>query len=326
MKPLERFSLIGIVAVLPAAAILGYEAARPALPAAIALGVLAAAIVAAAIHRLLRGFDPLAPSAEMARRERELLQAKNAAEAASRAKTEFLAVVSHEVRTPLNAVIGFSEMLRDGYAGPVDAKQREYLEDILVSARHLLRLMGDMLDMSAIEAGRIAVRPALLPLRGEIEASAALVKARAKAADLGLVIEVAADAPPLWGDRTRFRQIMLNLLSNAIKFTPPGGTVTVHAEGREDEIVVAVSDTGIGMCEQDIPRALEPFRQIDNAMSRQYEGVGLGLPLAKNLTELQGGRLEMKSTLGRGTTVTLHFPRAPVGALARSPAPLGSYG
>jgi len=326
MKPLERLSLVGIVAVLPAAAILGHEAARPALPAAIALGLLAAATLAAAIHRLLRGTGTLTPSAEMARRERELVQAKNAAEAASRAKTEFLAVVSHEVRTPLNAVIGFSEMMRDGYAGPIHAKQREYLEDILVSARHLLRLVGDMLDMSAIEAGRIAVRPTLLPLRGEIEASAALVKARAKSAELGLVIEVAPDMPPLWGDRTRFRQIMLNLLSNAIKFTPPGGTVTVRAESREDEIVVAVSDTGIGMCEEDIPRALEPFRQIDNAMSRQYEGVGLGLPLAKSLTELQGGRLEMKSRLGSGTTVTLYFPRAPAGALARAPAPLGSYG
>jgi len=326
MKPSARLLLIGIVAVLPVAAVFGYEAARPALPAAIALGALVAAVVVAAAHRLLRDFDPQKPDAETARRERELVQAKNAAEAASRAKTEFLAVVSHEVRTPLNAVIGFSEMLRDGYAGPVDPKQREYLEDILVSARHLLRLMGDMLDMSAIEAGRIAVRPALLPVRSEIEASVALVRTRAKAAELGLVIEVAEDVPPLWVDRTRFRQILLNLISNAVKFTPPGGTVTIRAENRGEEIVVAVSDTGIGMCEEDIPRALEPFRQIDNAMSRQYEGVGLGLPLAKNLTELQGGRLEMTSRLGRGTTVTLHFPHAPAGALARVPAPLRSYG
>ena len=326
MKPSVRLILIGLIAVLPAAAILGYEAATPALPAAIVLGALAAAALAWAAHRLLNDSDAPALDAEAASRERELLRAKHAAEAASRAKTEFLAVVSHEVRTPLNAVIGFSEMLREGYAGPVDAKQREYLDDILVSARHLLRLMGDMLDMSAIEAGRIAVRPMLLPLRAEIEASAALVRTRAAEAELRLVVEVAPDVPPLWGDRTRFRQIALNLLSNAIKFTPPGGTVAIRAESRGEEIVVAVSDTGIGMCEADIPRALEPFRQIDNAMSRQYEGVGLGLPLAKNLTELQGGRLELTSRLGRGTTVTLYFPRAPAAALARAPTQVHSYG
>ncbi|HYC14945.1 MAG TPA: histidine kinase dimerization/phospho-acceptor domain-containing protein, partial [Stellaceae bacterium] len=165
MKPSVRLTLIGLIAVLPAAAILVYEAAAPALPAAIVLGALAAAALAWAAHRLLSDSDPATPDAETAHRERELLRAKHAAETASRAKTEFLAVVSHEVRTPLNAVIGFSEMLREGYAGPVDEKQREYLDDILVSARHLLRLMGDMLDMSAIEAGRIAVRPMLLPLR-----------------------------------------------------------------------------------------------------------------------------------------------------------------
>jgi len=326
MNRFERLLLIGLLAVLPVVAILAYEAARPPLPTAIALGALALAAVAIAAHRLLRSSDGLVSSAEMLARERELVQAKNAAEAASRAKTQILAVVSHEVRTPLNAVIGFSEMLRDGYAGPVGDKQREYLDDILVSARHLLRLMGDMLDMSAIEAGRIAVRPMLLSVRGEIEASMALVRTRAKEAQLSLAIEVAADVPPLWIDRTRFRQVLLNLLSNAIKFTPVGGTVTVRAENRREEIVVAVSDTGIGMREEDIPRSLEPFRQIDNAMSRQYEGVGLGLPLAKSLTELQGGRLEMTSRLGRGTTVTLHFPHAPAGALTRAQAPLHSYG
>jgi signal transduction histidine kinase len=325
MTPLARLLLIGVIAVLPAAAALGYEIYRPEPALAAGFAALLAAALTATAHRLLRRTDPPAPSAETVRRERELQQAKEAAESASRAKTNFLAIVSHEVRTPLNAVIGFSEMLRDGYAGAINDKQREYLEDILAAARHLLQLMGDMLDMSTIEAGKIAVRPALTSVRAEIGASLELVRTRAAAAKLTLVIDAPAELPPLWIDRIRFRQILLNLLSNAIKFSPPGGTVTVRAEDGAEGIVVAVSDTGIGMCEHDIPRALEPFRQIDNIMHRHYEGVGLGLPLAKRLTELHGGRLEIASQLGRGTTVTLHFPHVPAaGALARPL--LRSYG
>ena len=325
MTPLARLLLIGVIAVLPAATVIGYEIYRPKPALAAGFAALLAAGMTAAAHRLLHRSDPPTRNAEAARRERELLQAKDAAESASRAKTNFLAIVSHEVRTPLNAVIGFSEMLRDGYAGAIDDKQREYLEDILASARHLLQLMGDMLDMSTIEAGKIAVRPALVSVRGEIEASLELVRTRAAAAQLTLAIDAATELPPLWVDRTRFRQILLNLLSNAIKFTPPGGTVTVRAEDDAEGVAIAVSDTGIGMCEHDIPRALEPFRQIDNIMHRQYEGVGLGLPLAKSLAELHGGRLDIASALGRGTTVTLHFPHAPAPGAAARPR-LRSYG
>jgi signal transduction histidine kinase len=325
MTPLARLLLIGVIAILPAAAVLGYENYRPEPPLAAGFAALLAAATTAAAYRLLRRPDPPALTVETARRERELQQAKEAAESASRAKTNFLAIVSHEVRTPLNAVIGFSEMLRDGYAGAIDDKQREYLEDILASAHHLLQLMGDMLDMSTIEAGKIAVRPALVSVREEIEASLELVRTRAAAAKLTLLTEAAAELPPLWIDRIRFRQIMLNLLSNAIKFTPTGGTITVQAQDGAEGVVIAVSDTGIGMCEHDIPRALEPFRQIDNIMQRQYEGVGLGLPLAKRLTELHGGRLDIASQLGRGTTVTLRFPHAPAADAPARPL-LRSYG
>ncbi|MGE5200723.1 MAG: sensor histidine kinase [Acidobacteriota bacterium] len=325
MTSLARLLLIGVIAVLPAAAVLGYEIYRPEPALAAGLAALITAALTAAAHRLLHPPGPPAINAETAQRERELLQAKEAAESASRAKTNFLAIVSHEVRTPLNAVIGFSEMLRDGYAGTIENKQREYLEDILTSAHHLLQLMGDMLDMSTIEAGKIAVRPALVSVRDEIEASFELVRTRAAAAQLALAIDAAAELPPLWIDRIRFRQILLNLLSNAIKFTPPGGTVTVRAEDDAEGVAIAISDTGIGMCEHDIPRALEPFRQIDNVMQRQYEGVGLGLPLAKRLTELHGGQIDIASALGRGTTVTLHFPHAPpAGVPARER--LRSYG
>ena len=259
------------------------------------------------IGRLGQAFDAMADV--LSERERELNRSKNDAESASRAKTNFLANMSHELRTPLNAVIGFSEMLKDGYAGSLSSKQREYIDDIYGSGRHLLELVGDILDMSTIEAGKLEVHPVLVPVRRAIDGAINLIQARATTAALALVIEVPDNLPLLYVDHVRFRQILLNLLSNAVKFTPRGGSVTVSAAGDGDEIVIAVADTGIGMRPEDIPQALQPFRQVENPFSRQNDGVGLGLPLAKKLTELHGGTLEITSALRRGTVVTLRFPR-----------------
>jgi signal transduction histidine kinase len=259
------------------------------------------------IGRLGQAFDAMADA--LSNRERELNRSKNDAESASRAKTNFLANMSHELRTPLNAVIGFSEMLKDGYAGSLSTKQREYIDDIYGSGRHLLELVGDILDMSTIEAGKLEMHPVLVPVRRAIEGSVNLIQARATASALALIIEVPDNLPLLFVDHVRFRQILLNLLSNSVKFTPRGGSVTVAASAAGEEIAISVADTGIGMRPEDIPQALQPFRQVENPFSRQNDGVGLGLPLAKTLTELHGGRLEIVSALRRGTVVTLHFPR-----------------
>ncbi|HUN48384.1 MAG TPA: sensor histidine kinase [Stellaceae bacterium] len=259
------------------------------------------------IGRLGQAFDAMADV--LSDREAQLNRSKNDAESASRAKTNFLANMSHELRTPLNAVIGFSEMLKDGYAGSLSNKQREYIDDIYGSGRHLLELVGDILDMSTIEAGKLEVHPVLVPVRRAIEGAANLIQARATAGALALIIEVPDNLPLLYVDHVRFRQILLNLLSNAVKFTPRGGSVTVSAASDGEEIVISVADTGIGMRPEDIPQALQPFRQVENPFSRQNDGVGLGLPLAKTLTELHGGKLEITSALRRGTVVTLRFPR-----------------
>jgi len=259
------------------------------------------------IGRLGQAFDAMADA--LSDREAELNRSKNDAESASRAKTNFLASMSHELRTPLNAVIGFSEMLKDGYAGSLSSKQREYIDDIYGSGRHLLELVGDILDMSTIEAGKLELHPVLVPARRAIEGAVNLIETRATAAALAVVIEVPDYLPLLYVDHVRFRQILLNLLSNAVKFTPRGGSVTVSAASDGGEIFISVADTGIGMRPEDIPKALQPFRQVENPFSRQNDGVGLGLPLAKTLTELHGGRLEITSALRRGTVVTLRFPR-----------------
>ncbi len=259
------------------------------------------------IGRLGQAFDAMADA--LSNREAELNRSKNDAESASRAKTNFLANMSHELRTPLNAVIGFSEMLKDGYAGSLSTKQREYIDDIYGSGRHLLELVGDILDMSTIEAGKLEMHPVLVPVRRAIEGAANLIQARATAGALALIIEVPDNLPLLFVDHVRFRQILLNLLSNAVKFTPRGGSVTVSAASGGESIAISVADTGIGMRPEDIPQALQPFRQVENPFSRQNDGVGLGLPLAKTLTELHGGRLEIASAPRRGTVVTLHFPR-----------------
>jgi signal transduction histidine kinase len=258
------------------------------------------------IAQLGQAFDQMADA--LSSREQALQRSMERAESASHAKTNFLANMSHELRTPLNAVVGFSEMLKGGYAGPLSTKQWEYIEGIHSSGRHLLDLVGDILDMSTIEAGKLEVHPSVIPVLRAIESSVNLMRARAADAAVTLRVEAATELPPLYVDKTRFRQILLNLLSNAIKFTPPGGVVTVSAANGRDGITIEVNDTGIGMRDEDIPSALQPFRQIENAFSRQNDGVGLGLPLAKTLTELHGGHLRIASAPGSGTTVILYFP------------------
>jgi signal transduction histidine kinase/HAMP domain-containing protein len=242
-------------------------------------------------------------------RETVLREAKEQAESASRSKSEFLANMSHELRTPLNAVLGFSEIIRDAIMGPVDARYQEYANDIYTAGRHLLSLINDVLDLSKIEVGRLELQEENVDIAEVVATCNRIIEGRAKEAELVVAVNIAPELPLVRADERRLKQIVLNLLSNAVKFTPAGGRIVITAGMlHSGEPIIAVSDTGIGMRGEDVTLALEPFRQIDGALNRRYEGTGLGLPLVQRLVQLHGGTLSIKTAPGAGTTITLRLP------------------
>jgi two-component system, cell cycle sensor histidine kinase PleC len=247
----------------------------------------------------------------MARQER-LNEALLAAEDADRTKSNFLALMSHELRTPLNAIIGFSEVLSGELFGPHQvARYGEYARDIHGAGKHLLALINDILDLSKSEAGKMELCLEEIDLPALFKDCMRLIGGRAEDRKLTASIAVNAGLPPLRGDELRLKQVLLNLLSNAVKFTMPGGKVEVGADMQADgSLLIRVRDTGIGMAPEMIPMALEPFRQLDSPIARNVEGTGLGLSLAKSLTEQQGGTLSIQSAPNEGTTVRLVFPPA----------------
>jgi signal transduction histidine kinase/CheY-like chemotaxis protein/HAMP domain-containing protein len=252
---------------------------------------------------------------------------EQAAREANRLKSEFLASMSHELRTPLNAIIGFSEVLRDGIAGEVNEQQREYLQDILNSGTHLLALINDILDLSKVEAGKMALELEWLKVEEILRTSLAIVREKAVAHRLTLDLQ-AAGAGELCADPRKFKQIAYNLLSNAVKFTPEGGRIVVTARrllahdvpvivtlvppsGITEFVEIAVSDTGIGIAQDDQARLFAAFTQIDSKLSRQHEGTGLGLALVKRLAELHGGAVGVESAPGKGSTFRVWLPCRP---------------
>lgn len=247
---------------------------------------------------------------ERTRVETELRAAKEEAEVANRAKSEFLAMVSHELRTPLNAVIGFSEMLTNEMFGPIgDNRYKGYASDIHDSGLHLLSLINDILDLSKVEANRFELSEEDLDLPILITEALHLVESKARIGGIRLVPALPVDLPRLYADGRAVKQVILNLLSNAVKFTPPGGRVTISAGVEaQGDFVLTISDTGIGIAREDQEKILKPFTQADSSLARRYEGTGLGLPLTKSLMELHGGRLELISERGHGTTVRARFP------------------
>jgi len=245
--------------------------------------------------------------------EIDLVLARNYAESANRAKSEFLAVMSHELRTPLNAIIGFAEMMQRGSFGPLGHKRyEEYVGDIHASGRHLLEMVNDILDLTKAEAGKLELLEETVDMAEVADITCRMVAPQARTQNIAVVNRLPRNLPMLRGDERRITQIVLNFLSNAVKFSHDGGRVDIDGfVDEEGALHISVRDAGIGIAEADIPRVMQIFQQVDNGHSRRYGGTGLGLPLAKRLTELHGGSVVLESKLGSGTRVTA-FPAARV--------------
>ncbi|MEM7542657.1 MAG: GAF domain-containing protein [Pseudomonadota bacterium] len=230
-------------------------------------------------------------------------------EVANTHKSEFLANMSHELRTPLNAVIGFSEVLLEGMFGELNEKQDDYLHDIHNSGKHLLSLINDILDLSKVEAGRMELELEDFDVAGALDNTLTLIRERAQQHGIKLIREFSEDIGEHRADQRKFKQIMLNLLSNAVKFTPDGGTITVAARMLRGELEVAVSDTGIGISEEDQAGVFDEFRQVSGSYTNKSEGTGLGLTLTQRFVELHGGTIRVASELDQGSTFTFTLPK-----------------
>lgn len=270
----------------------------------------AAQALARAQAELAAHRDQLA--AEVAERTADLRKARDAAEAASRAKTEFLANMSHELRTPLNAIIGFAQMIEnDLMVATPEARStyREYAGNIHRSGGHLLAVIDDILDMARFETGRLTVAEERVELGPCIDRAITLTAPPPGAEAPAVAVDLPRRAPALRGDRRRIEQMLVKLLSNAVRFTPGSGRITLRVVREPGgALTLSVTDTGIGMTEQEIERALRPFVQVDTGLGRRYEGTGLGLPLARAFADLHGATLMLESRPGDGTTVTVRFP------------------
>jgi signal transduction histidine kinase len=243
---------------------------------------------------------------DTARVERALRERNEALETAGRLKSEFIANVSYQLRTPLNAVIGFAEILTKQSFGKLNPRQLDYSSCILQSAQQLMKLINDILDLATIEAGYMVLDTAQVEILEMLEAVLALTRERAESRNLQLELRCRPDIGTIGADERRLKQAVFNLVSNAIKFTPPGGAISIEAERRERELSLIVADTGIGIPLADQARVFERFER-----GKRQSGAGLGLALVKSLTELHGGTVAIDSAPGRGTRIICRLPAPP---------------
>ena len=267
-------------------------------------------------RRLMNTVSDLRSSQQTLERQAEELavlaekysEEKTRAEEANQAKSKFLANMSHELRTPLNAIIGFSEIMEAGMFGPIGTdKYREYCTDIHQSGQYLLDVINDVLDMSKIEAGRIRLERERVELEPFLDDAMRVVSGRANDKHLKLTARINSGIH-LSADRRLLKQIMLNLLSNAVKFTNEGGRVSIRARATATCVSIAIADTGIGIPRDALAKLGRPFEQVESQLTKSHQGSGLGLAIATSLTELHGGTMHIRSTLGRGTIVLLRLP------------------
>jgi protein-histidine pros-kinase len=229
---------------------------------------------------------------------------------ASRLKSEFLANMSHELRTPLNAIIGFAELMHRGKVGPVSPAHKEYLGDILTSSKHLLQLINDVLDLAKVESGKMEFRPETVELDRLVAEVRDILRGLAAGKHLQMETEVDPDLGPVVVDPARVKQVLYNYLSNAIKFTPDGGCITVRGTAEGDRLFrLDVEDSGIGISTGDLDKLFIEFQQLDGSAAKKYQGTGLGLALTKRIVEAHGGRIEVKSAPGHGSTFSAILPR-----------------
>ncbi len=239
----------------------------------------------------------------------ELKQLNKELRRSSRVKSEFLANMSHELRTPLNSIIGFSEVLSDQTFGPLNERQTRYVNNVLASGKHLLLLINQILDTAKIESGKMTLTLSNISMKSVLKGISVLVENMVSKKNLQMVLEIAEDLPNIKADKLKVNEILYNLLSNAIKYTPEGSKIGMRAKIADSEIEIVVWDTGVGIAPENMGKIFEGFFRVDTPYSRVTEGTGLGLPLARKMVELHGGKLTVESEgLNKGTSVRFTLP------------------